>query len=115
MSGSILGNRVLRKEDPAFLTTGGTYVEDLVDPRLDGAGYVTYVRSTVAHATITGIDTSEAETMPGVIGVFTAASLGLQLVAATYNPAATRTLLAHDRLWRSLPSDLTKAKTPQSA
>ena len=98
MSGSILGNRVLRKEDPAFLTTGGTYVEDLVDPRLDGAGYVTYVRSTVAHATITGIDTSEAETMPGVIGVFTAASLGLQLVAATYNPAATRTLLAHDKV-----------------
>ena len=98
MTGSILGNRVLRKEDPAFLTTGGTYVEDLVDPRLDGAGYVTYVRSTVAHAIVTGIDTSEAATMPGVIGVFTAASLGLAPVAAAYNPAATRTLLAHDKV-----------------
>ena len=98
MTGSILGNRVLRKEDPAFLTRGGTYVDDLVDARLDGAGYVTYARSTVAHAIITSIDTSEAESMPGVIGVFTAESLGLAPVSATYNPAATRTLLARDKV-----------------
>ena len=26
---SVLGNRVLRREDPAFLTTGGTYVADI--------------------------------------------------------------------------------------
>jgi aerobic carbon-monoxide dehydrogenase large subunit len=39
---SILGNRVLRKEDPKFLTTGGEYVDDLP---IDGAAYVTYVRS----------------------------------------------------------------------
>ena len=98
MAGSILGNRVLRKEDPKFLTTGGVYVDDVDDPRLVGAAHVTYVRSTIAHATITAIDTSEAETMPGVIGVFTAASLGLQPVPATYNPAATRTLLASDKV-----------------
>ena len=29
MGGSILGNRVLRKEDPKFLTTGGVYVDDM--------------------------------------------------------------------------------------
>ncbi|MEY3615153.1 MAG: hypothetical protein RLZZ518_153, partial [Actinomycetota bacterium] len=29
MAGSILGNRVLRKEDPKFLTTGGVYVDDM--------------------------------------------------------------------------------------
>ena len=98
MTGSILGNRVLRKEDPAFLTRGGTYVDDLVDARLDGAGYVTYARSTVAHAIITSIDTSEAESMPGVVGVFTAESLGLSPVSAAYNPAATRTLLASDKV-----------------
>ena len=98
MAGSILGNRVLRKEDPKFLTTGGVYVDDIDDPRLNGAAHVTYVRSTVAHATITAIDTSEAESMPGVIGVFTAASLGLQPTPATYNPAATRTLLASDKV-----------------
>jgi aerobic carbon-monoxide dehydrogenase large subunit len=69
---SILGTRVLRVEDPKFLTTGGVYADDLKDPRLDGAGYVTYVRSVMAHARIT-VDTSEALTAPGVLGVFTAA------------------------------------------
>ena len=29
MTGSILGERVLRKEDPKFLTTGGVYVDDM--------------------------------------------------------------------------------------
>ena len=98
MAGSILGNRVLRKEDPKFLLSGGVYVDDVVDPRLDGAAFVTYARSTVAHAMITSIDTQEAASMPGVIDIFTAESLGLQPVSATYNPAAKRTLLAHDRV-----------------
>lgn len=41
--GSILGNRVLRKEDPKFLTTGGEYVDDLLnEPRLVGGLHVTY-------------------------------------------------------------------------
>ena len=31
---SILGNRVLRSEDPKFLTVGGSYVADLADPAL---------------------------------------------------------------------------------
>jgi carbon-monoxide dehydrogenase large subunit len=51
---SILGNRVLRKEDPKFLTVGGTYVDDLRDERLNGAAHLTFVRSTMAHARITG-------------------------------------------------------------
>ena len=49
---SILGTRVARVEDPRFLTVGGTYVADLKDPLLNGALYATYVRSTMAHATI---------------------------------------------------------------
>jgi carbon-monoxide dehydrogenase large subunit len=71
---SILGTRVLRVEDPKFLTTGGVYVDDLTDPRLDGAGYVTYVRSVVAHARIT-VDASAAREQPGVIAVVTGADL----------------------------------------
>ena len=31
MAGSILGTRVQRKEDPKFLTTGGVYVDDLLE------------------------------------------------------------------------------------
>jgi carbon-monoxide dehydrogenase large subunit len=75
---SILGNRVLRKEDPKFLTTGGTYVDDLP---LEGAVFAAFVRSTAAHARITGIDLDEARRAPGVVGVFSAADLGLEPIA----------------------------------
>ncbi|HET7530141.1 MAG TPA: xanthine dehydrogenase family protein molybdopterin-binding subunit [Mycobacteriales bacterium] len=71
---SILGTRVLRVEDPKFLTTGGVYMDDLRDPRLDGAAYVTYVRSVLPHARVT-VDASEAAVADGVVAVFTAADL----------------------------------------
>ena len=99
MGGSILGNRVLRKEDPKFLTTGGVYVDDMLDePLLVGSVHVTYVRSSVAHAIINSIDTSEAAQMPGVLAVLTGADLGLQPVPSSFNPMATRTLLAMDKV-----------------
>ena len=98
MTGSILGNRVLRREDPKFLTTGAVYLADLDEPLLEGALYVTYVRSTMAHATIVGIDATEAESMPGVVAVHTAASLGLEPAPATFNPMVTRTMLASDKV-----------------
>ena len=91
MGGSILGNRVIRKEDPKFLTTGGEYVDDLQhEPLLTGAAHVTYVRSSVAHGIITGIDTSDALNSPGVIAVFTGDSLDLPEMPATFNPIAKR-------------------------
>ena len=34
---SILGTRVVRVEDPGFLTRGAVYTDDLVDDRLAGA------------------------------------------------------------------------------
>ena len=99
MGGSILGNRVLRKEDPKFLTTGGVYVDDLLDePALNGALHVTYARSSVAHGLITGIDYSDALMMPGVIAIYSGADLGLQPMPSPYNPMATRTLLAIDKV-----------------
>ena len=72
---SILGNRVLRKEDPKFLTSGAVYTADLHDARaLDGAATVTYVRSTVARRDGERASTSPTpRSMPGVLGVFTAA------------------------------------------
>jgi carbon-monoxide dehydrogenase large subunit len=65
---SILGNRVLRKEDPKLLTSGGEYVDDV---RLAGALHATYVRSTMAHGRITTIDAGEAAAAPGVVAVVT--------------------------------------------
>ena len=99
MATSTLGNRVIRKEDPKFLTSGGKYVDDLHDePLLAGALHATYVRSSIAHGTITSIDVADALEMPGVKFIFTAADLALQPVAATFNPAAKRTLLASDKV-----------------
>ena len=73
--GSILGTRVLRTEDPGFLSTGAIYTEDVQDERLVGACYVHFVRSTVAHAKINGIDVSAALEAPGVLAVYTARDL----------------------------------------
>src|SRR5262245_31943737 len=97
---SILGTRVARVEDPRFLTVGGTYVADLQDPLLNGALYATYVRSTMAHATIT-VDADEARGAPGVVAVFTAADLDLGPMppAMPMIPdTMSRPLLATDRV-----------------
>ena len=77
-SRSILGNRVLRKEDPKFLTTGGVYVDD-VRMELVGAATVTYLWSTMASGRILSIDVEEAKAAPGVLAVFTAADVQADL------------------------------------
>src|SRR5713101_6559203 len=72
---SILGTRVLRTEDPGFLTTGGVYTDDVADERLAGACHVFFVRSPVAHARVRGVDVSAALSAPGVVAAFTGADL----------------------------------------
>jgi carbon-monoxide dehydrogenase large subunit len=69
---SYVGAPVKRKEDPRLITGSSTYVDDI---QLPGMVHLAIVRSPYPHATITGIDTSEAETMPGVVAVVTAADL----------------------------------------
>jgi carbon-monoxide dehydrogenase large subunit len=90
--GSILGNRVLRVEDPRLLTVGGTYVEDV---HLEGALFLTYVRSPLAHATIGAIDTSAARAVAGVVAVFTGAE-----VTAAIGRAGHVNPLFHDAMRR---------------
>lgn len=63
-----LGNRFARKEDLRLVTGTGRYLADIVLP---GMLHVAFVRSEYAHARITGIDTSEAEAMPGVVAIYT--------------------------------------------
>ncbi len=71
-SSANIGSRKLRKEDPKLLTGEGKYVDDIHAP---GELWMGMVRSTMAHASITGIDTSAAAEMDGVHAVYTGADL----------------------------------------
>ena len=71
---SILGTRVVRIEDPRFLTGEGTYIANLPMP---GALHLTFVRSSMAHARLIGVDASEALSMPGIRAVWTAADIDI--------------------------------------
>jgi carbon-monoxide dehydrogenase large subunit len=71
---SILGTRVVRIEDPRFLTGEGTYIANLPMP---GALHLTFVRSSMAHAQLLSIDASEALSMPGIRAVWTAADIDI--------------------------------------
>ncbi|WP_028921053.1 xanthine dehydrogenase family protein molybdopterin-binding subunit [Pseudonocardia acaciae] len=97
MRGSILGTEVRRVEDPELIRGQGTYVDNLDIP---GALHATFVRSPLAHARITGVDTAEAEKAPGVRAVYTAESLGLspQLPPIPVNPTCARPPLAQGKV-----------------
>ncbi len=71
---SILGTRVVRIEDPRFLTGEGTYIANLPMP---DALHLTFVRSSMAHAQLLSIDASEALSMPGTRAVWTAADIDI--------------------------------------
>ena len=66
--GKYIGESVLRKEDPRLVTGEAKYLEDI---KLSGMVHAVVKRSDYAHAKIKNIDTSEAEKVPGVIGVWT--------------------------------------------
>src|ERR1700681_255115 len=92
MPGSILGNSVRRVEDPELLAGKGRYVDDI---DIDGLLHVAFVRSPYAHARILSIDTSDAESMPGVVAVFTHDDVDLVAPALIpVNPAVQRPALA---------------------
>jgi aerobic carbon-monoxide dehydrogenase large subunit len=91
---SILGHRVLRREDPKFLTVGGTYVADLA---LTDSAHLTFVRSTMAHARIVSLDVTAVQAMPGVLAVYTNDDLGLAklpTIMGMTNEAMVPTVLA---------------------
>src|SRR5947209_1362617 len=97
---SILGTRVVRTEDPLFLTRGAVYTDDLADERLTGALHATFVHSQVAHGRILSVDASAALKAPGVVAVVTAGDVAaLTPIPAgppMVNQAMTRPWLATD-------------------
>ena len=98
---SILGTRVLRTEDPRFLSTGGVYTEDVVDERLAGACHVFFVRSPLAHARVTNVDVSGALAAPGVIAAFT----GTDLAGLPEIPPSAAGLMKTQMVERVLATD----------
>ena len=65
---SVMGGAVRRREDPALIQGHGVFVDDL---QPTGLTHVAFVRSPMARAKITSLDTSAAKSMPGVIAVYT--------------------------------------------
>ena len=63
-----IGQPATRFEDNRLLSGKGQYVEDI---ELKGLTFASFVRSPHAHAQIVLIDTSEAQSMPGVLGIYT--------------------------------------------
>jgi carbon-monoxide dehydrogenase large subunit len=112
-SGSILGNEVLRLEDPTLLTGDGKYVGDLVET---GMLNVAFVRSQVAHGTIVSVDTTAAESMPGVVAIYHA---GNDLGMPTFQgfpmmpPTLNRPIFAADRV--RFVGDIVAAVVAESA
>ena len=90
---SIVGAKVIRKEDPNLLTGRGQFVDDI---QLTGTTHMAFVRSTEAHALIKSIDVSAALECEGVIGAWTAADLELPPLPGV--PGLERPALAVDKV-----------------
>lgn len=71
-SAGIIGQRMLRKEDPVLLTGEAVFTNDMVVP---GALHLAVLRSPYAHAKLISVDTSAAVAMPGVQAVYSGADL----------------------------------------
>src|SRR6266436_725218 len=67
-----IGQPVPRSEDPVLVSGKGRFTDDV---NLADQAHCAIVRSHYAHGVIRRIDTAAARTMPGVLGVYTAAEL----------------------------------------
>jgi len=72
-----IGRDRRRKEDRRLITGRTRWTDNIA---LTGLLHMAIVRSPFAHATITGIDSSAAKEVPGVVAVYTASDLGADQV-----------------------------------
>jgi carbon-monoxide dehydrogenase large subunit len=96
--GSLLGTEVVRIEDPDLLTGHGTFIANLA---VDGMLHLAFVRSSHAHARVEAIDSTDAVMVAGVVGVFTAADLGIphfHSFGIALNEACARPALAEEKV-----------------
>jgi carbon-monoxide dehydrogenase large subunit len=69
---SVLGTRLLRREDPALLTGEAKYANDLNIP---GALHLAVLRSPYAHARILSVDLAAAAAADGVVAAYSGIDL----------------------------------------
>ena len=74
----MFGEKVKRVEDPALLRGQGRYLDDI---HMAGMAHAAFVRSPFAHARITGIDATAAESRNDVLAVYTVDDLRTRLTA----------------------------------
>lgn len=97
---SYIGERVPRIEDVDLVTGAGRYVADIAVP---GCVEAAFVRSDEAHGYLRSVDVSEARTLAGVLGAWSAQDLAdLPPVpnppAVSFPAAMDRPALARDRV-----------------
>ena len=68
MTTRIFGSGIRRREDPRLITGQSSYTDDI---QLIGLAHAAIMRSPHGHARITSIDTSAAQSAPGVVAVYT--------------------------------------------
>lgn len=98
---ALVGQSVMRTEDPALLRGEGRFVDDI---HLPDTLHCCFVRSPYAHARILAIDVTEANKVNGVHGVW--AHSNLPLAAQGQLPFGMPThMLNNPRLWHILARD----------
>jgi carbon-monoxide dehydrogenase large subunit len=75
---AVIGQRRLRREDPALLTGEAKFTNDLNVP---GALHLAVLRSPYAHARIVRVDVAPALEVPGVVAAYTGADLAASWAA----------------------------------
>ncbi len=94
-----IGAPLRRLEDRRLITGDGRYVDDIA---IEGTLHAAFVRSTEAHAVVRQVHTSDVERLPGVVGVFLAADLGVDRPMPNNHP---HPLLAESRQASPLATD----------
>lgn len=90
--GRWVGASIPRHEDPRLLTGRGRFVDDIA---LTGMLHAGFVRATVAHAHVTGIDLTATRAVEGVVAAYDASDLALgDIVALLDRPAEEFTATA---------------------
>jgi len=107
---TLVGTSIPRQDGPDKVTGRARYAGDQPAP---GLLYARLVTSPYAHARILGIDSAEALSLPGVVAVFTAETLGM--AQADSVSRAQSPLARQEALWCGHPVAIVVGETEAAA